>query len=146
MKRIVVGIQTHHSLQLNDAVRGITIACAGLRGAAGLVTKPEELQKLLYRATVLARDISVAEQAARRRLQELYLEDPETFRACRDGHCHWPDETAEGFIPRCSCEDKCLVHDHGLRKTEWAARYPDAVEEQCNCGEECPAHDRGESA
>jgi hypothetical protein len=33
VNRIVVGIQTHHSVQLDDAVRGLANASAGLRGA-----------------------------------------------------------------------------------------------------------------
>lgn len=140
MKRGVTGVQTHHSVQLDDAVRGLTNAGAGLRGAFRL-TDDQDLALLLGRLDVLTRDVSQAQQRARRRLQELYLEDPQTFRAAREGESPWPDEVAEGFVPRCSCDDQCLVHDQGLADSEWGQRYPDAVAEQCNCDYVCSQHE-----
>lgn len=124
---MIVGIQLHHSVHLSDATRGFVNGCAGLAGAAKR-TGDERLQSLLVRAETLIRDVSQAESAARRRMQELYIEDPQAFIAARDGKIPWPDEMAEGFVPRCSCYDRCLVHDSGV------------IDGTCNCDAVCPKH------
>lgn len=135
MKRRIVGIQTHHSVQLDDAARGAANMCAGLRGALKCTGDPEHA-KLLEEAAQLALRISEARSAASSRLLGFHAEDPERFRRCRDGIEPWPDETIGAFEPRCSCYDQCLIHDHGV----------DAPPEQCNCGRPCPAHFGQEAA
>ena len=135
MKRRIVGIQTHHSVQLDDALRGAMNACAGLRGALTCTGDPEHAA-LLEEATALARRVSHARDEATTRLRGFFEQDPERFKRCRDGVERWPDETIGPFEPRCSCYDRCLIHDMGV----------DAPFEQCNCYEECPAHPERKAA
>jgi hypothetical protein len=135
VQRRIIGIQTHHSVQLDDAMRGAANMCAGLRGALRCTGDPEHAG-LLEEAGALARRIARARTEAGARLQAFYAADPERFKRCRDGIEPWPDETLGGFEPRCSCHDRCLIHDHGV----------DAPPEQCNCGRECPAHPEREAA
>jgi hypothetical protein len=135
VQRRIIGIQTHHSVQLDDATRGAANMCAGLRGALRCTGDPV-LASLLDEATTLAGRIADARNAASSRLRGFYDEDPERFKRCRDGIEPWPDETIGAFQPRCSCYDRCLIHDHGVA----------APEEQCNCGVPCPAHPNREAA
>ena len=125
----IVGVQLHHSVYLSDAVRGLANACAGLSGAVKR-TDDESLRSLLARAQSLIADISIAESRARRRMEELYIEDPHTFISAREGEIPWPDERRDGFIPRCTCYDRCLVHDHGV------------LDAHCNCDKSCPQHEQ----
>jgi hypothetical protein len=135
LQRRIVGIQTHHSVQLDDAMRGAANMCAGLRGALKCTGDPAHA-KLLEEATALARRVAAARGEATTRLRGFYEDDPDRFRRCRDGIEPWPDETIGAFEPRCSCYDRCLIHDHGV----------DAPPEQCNCGRPCPAHFDEEAA
>jgi hypothetical protein len=129
MKRRIIGIQTHHSMQLDDAMRGALNMCAGLSGALTCTGDPEHA-RLLDEANLLARRIIGARDRATTSLRGFYDADPERFKRCRDGFEPWPDETLGPFEPRCSCHDRCLIHDHGI----------DAPIEQCTCGRACPAH------
>jgi len=135
VKRRIIGIQTHHSVQLDDATRGAANMCAGLRCAIRCTGDPEHA-RLLEEATALARRIGEARDEARARLRGFYDVDPERFKRCRDGIEPWPDETLGLFEPRCSCYDSCLIHDHGVV----------APPEQCNCGRECAAHAERDAA
>lgn len=135
MQRRIIGIQTHHSVQLDDAMRGAANMCAGLRGALKC-TGDADHALLLEEAALLARRISRARSEASSRLRAFYEADPERFKRCRDGMEPWPDETLGAFEPRCSCDDRCLIHDVGV----------DAPAEQCNCGRECPAYPEREAA
>lgn len=129
MGRNITGIQLHHSTFLGDAARGVVNAVAGLRATVGQ-TGDAAHQALLDEAVSLTRRINRAEAAARAALRQIHADDPATFRAARDGAIPWPGENADGFEPRCSCEDRCLYHDHGVL---------DAIT-QCICGARCPAH------
>jgi hypothetical protein len=129
LKRRIIGIQTHHSVQLDDATRGAANMCAGLRGALKCTGDPEHA-RLLAEATALLARIAEARNVASARLRGFYEADPERFRRCREGSEPWPDETLGAFEPRCSCYDRCLIHDHGVQ----------APAEQCNCDRPCPAH------
>ncbi len=128
-RRRIIGIQTHHSVQLDDALRGAANLCAGLSGALTCTGDPEHA-RLLDEARALAKRIAQARGVARQSLSDLYERDPELFRRCREGELPWPDETLGGFEPRCSCADRCLIHDLGV----------DAPAEHCRCGRACPAH------
>lgn len=132
MRRHIIGIQVHHSTLLDDAMRGAVNACAGLRGAHNL-TDNRDLLELLDAAQDLAVRITHARRDAGDRLQQLYEDDPQTFRDARAGRIPWPDETAEGFQPRCTCSDRCL-HEQGIEPGPLGI---------CNCPgvkRPCPAH------
>ena len=135
MKRRMVGLQIHHSVQLDDAMRGAANMCAGLRAALRCTGDPNHAQ-LLEDASALARRIAAARSEASLRLRGFYEADPERFKRCREGIEPWPDETLGPFEPRCSCYDRCLIHDHGVA----------APPEQCNCGRPCAAHPEREPA
>lgn len=125
MRRRIVGIQVHHSVFLDDALRGASNACAGLDSAI-VRTGDNDLIQLLWHLRGLARELSDARDHARGRL--LSLPKDQVIR-CRDGEEPWPDELPEGFVPRCTCYDRCLTHDTGVGR-----------DEDCNCEKACPAH------
>jgi hypothetical protein len=64
------------------------------------------------------------ETEARASMHGLHSADPERFVRCRDGEEPWPDELQAGFVPRHTCRDECLYHDHEVL---------DALM-QCTCG------------
>ena len=70
----------------------------------------------------------MARTAAGLRLQ-MHQRDPD-FKRYVDGEMPWPDELEEGFVARCSCDDRCLYHDIG-RGT---------LEDDCNCDKVCGQH------
>jgi hypothetical protein len=125
MRKPIVGIQVHHSVFLEDALRGAANASAGLDSAI-IRTGDHELIDLLWRLRQITREVSDARDRARARLQA--LPEDQVIR-CRDGEEPWPDELPEGFVPRCTCYDRCLTHDTGVGR-----------DEDCNCGKVCPAH------
>lgn len=129
MRKRIIGIQVHHSVFLDDALRGAANACAGLDSAI-VRTGDNDLIELLWRLRGLAHELSNARDGSRGRL--LSLPKDQVIR-CRDGEEPWPDELTEGFVPRCTCYDRCLTHDTGVGR-----------DEDCNCGKACPAH--GEQA
>jgi hypothetical protein len=129
MRRPITGIQVHHSVFLDDALRGAANACAGLDSAI-VRTGDNELIDLLWRLRELTRELGEARDRSRGRLRAL---PKDQVIRCRDGAEPWPDELSEGFVPRCTCYDRCLTHDTGVGR-----------DEDCNCGTVCPAH--GEQA
>ena len=72
--------------------------------------------------------------AAGMRLQ-MHQRDPD-FKRYVDGDLPWPDETAEGFVARCRCYDRCLFHDVGRG----------SLERDCSCDEWCRQHPDAEAA
>lgn len=132
MSRRITGIQTHHSLQLDDASRGATNMCVSLGGAVRKTGDPE-LADLQAEAVLLTRRIGRAREAANARLHGFYAEDPERFKRARAGAEPYPDETVGGFVARCTCYDLCL-HRYGIEPGENGI---------CNCDgvkPPCPAH------
>lgn len=135
MTRRITGIQTHHSLQLDDASRGATNMCVSLGGAVRRTGDPE-LACLQAEALLLTRRIGRAREAANASLQGLYVENPEHFKACRAGAEPYPDEAGRDFVARCTCYDQCL-HRYGIEPGENGI---------CNCEgvkAPCPAHYSG---
>ena len=131
--RRIIGIQVHHSVNLDDASRFAANMLTALE-AAHLRTGSEETRRLLDALTPLVREVGVARTAAGMRLQ-MHQRDAH-FKRYVDGDLPWPDELAEGFVPRCRCHDRCLFHDVG-RGT---------AENDCNCDEECGQHPEAEAA
>jgi hypothetical protein len=129
VRKRIIGIQVHHSVFLDDALRGAANACAGLDSAI-VRTGDNDLIEFLWRLRGLTRELSEARDRSRGRL--LSLPKDQVIR-CREGEEPWPDELPEGFVPRCTCYDRCLTHDTGVGR-----------DEDCNCGKVCPAH--GEQA
>ena len=134
VKRTVTGIQLHHHVQLDDAVRGLANGLTGLRGAHRLTDNPR-LIALHDQLQAGMRDVAEERDAAAERFRRFYVEDPDRFKRCRDGHEPWPDEVAAGFTARCTCHDACL-HSHGLEPG------PNGI---CNCDgvkPPCPQHEQ----
>jgi hypothetical protein len=125
VRKRIIGIQVHHSVFLDDALRGAANACAGLDSAI-LRTGDNELIDLLWRLRGLTRELGDARDRSRGRLRGW---DADQVARCREGEEPWPDELPEGFVPRCTCYDRCLTHDTGVGR-----------EEDCNCGKPCPEH------
>jgi hypothetical protein len=125
VRKRIIGIQVHHSVFLDDALRGAANACAGLDSAI-VRTGDNDMIELLWRLRGLARELSNARDRSQGRL--LSLPKEQVIR-CRDGEEPWPDELTEGFVPRCTCYDRCLTHDTGVGRGK-----------DCNCGKACPAH------
>src|SRR5688500_14634712 len=126
MRKRIVGIQVHHSVFLEDALRGAANACAGLDSAI-LRTGDNDLIELLWRLRGLTRELGDARDRSRGRLRSL---PKEKVTRCREGEEPWPDELPEGFVPRCTCYDRCQIHGGGRSEDEgWV----------CNC-QPCPAH------
>jgi hypothetical protein len=131
--RRIIGIQTHHSVNLDDASRfGVNMLTA--LEATLKRTGEREIKQLLEELRPLVRQIGVARTAAGLRLQ-MHQRDPD-FKRYVDGDLPWPDELAEGFVPRCRCDDRCLYHDVG-RGT---------LEDDCNCDRVCGQHGDAEAA
>jgi hypothetical protein len=132
VKRTVVGIQMHHHTNLDDACRGAAIMLSGLHAAARVTGDPR-LLVLHDQLQAATRELAREREAATERFRGLYAESPERFKRCRDGFEPWPDETPEGFVPRCTCNDKCL-HRFGVEP---------GANGICNCEgvkPPCPAH------
>ena len=131
--RRIIGIQTHHSVNLDDASRfGVNMLTA-LEATLKRTGDPE-IQALLDELGPLVRQVGVARTAAGLRLK-LHQRDAD-FRRYVEGEMPWPDELEEGFIPRCTCDDRCLFHDIG-RGT---------LEDDCNCDRICGQHGEAEAA
>ncbi|MFF4014084.1 hypothetical protein [Streptomyces sp. NPDC001843] len=111
--RGVTGIQLHHVTDLQDARRFLGNAVMALRAAHVRTgdTRFSGLAEQLKDVIAEARDL---EGEARASMQRLHSEDPERFTRCRDGEEPWPDELQAGFVPRHTCRDECLYHDHGV--------------------------------
>ena len=125
--RRITGIQVHHSVNLDDASRfGVNMLTA--LAAAHTRTGDPELRRLIDELGPLIRQVGVARTAAGLRLQ-MHQRDPDLKRYV-DGELPWPDELEEGFVPRCTCHDRCLFHDVG-RGT---------LEDDCSCGKVCGQH------
>ncbi|MER7208677.1 hypothetical protein [Streptosporangium sp. NPDC000239] len=121
--RGVTGVQMHHTTDLQDATRFLGNAVMALR-AAHVRTGDERysgLAEQLKAVTVQARGL---ESQARASMEDLHVADPELFLRCRDGEEPWPDEIQAGFIPRHTCRDRCLYHDHDVL----------GAITQCTCG------------
>ena len=125
--RRITGIQVHHSVNLDDASRFGANMLTALQ-AVHRKTGSEETRRLLDALGPLVREIGVARTAAGMRLH-MHQRDPD-FRHYVEGDMPWPDELADGFVPRCRCNDKCLVHDVGRG----------SAERDCTCGEWCRRH------
>ncbi|HYN50890.1 MAG TPA: hypothetical protein VES62_08180 [Thermoleophilaceae bacterium] len=96
MRKRIIGIQVHHSVFLDDALRGAANACAGLDSAI-VRTGDNDLIELLWRLRGLTRELSEARDRSRGRL----LSPPkDQVIRCREGEEPWPDELPEGFVPR----------------------------------------------
>jgi hypothetical protein len=131
--RRIVGIQLHHSVNLEDASRfGVNLLSA-LQGVHKRTGDPE-IRQLLDQLQPLVRQVGVARTAAGLRLQ-MHQRDPD-FKRYVEGELPWPDELADGFVPRCTCHDRCLFHDIG-RGT---------LEDDCNCDRICGQHGDAEAA
>jgi hypothetical protein len=131
--RRIIGIQTHHSVNLEDASRFAVNMLTALEATLKRTGDPE-IHQMLDRLRPLVREIGVARTAAGLRLQ-MHQRDPD-FKRYVDGELPWPDELEEGFIPRCTCDDRCLYHDIG-RGT---------LENDCNCDRVCGQHGDAEAA
>ena len=131
--RRIIGIQTHHSVNLEDASRFAVNMLTALEATLKRTHDPE-IQHLLDELRPLVRQVGVARTAAGLRLQ-MHQRDPD-FKRYVEGELPWPDELAEGFVARCTCDDRCLYHDIG-RGT---------IEDDCNCGRVCGQHGDAEAA
>jgi len=130
--RRIVGIQLHHSVNLEDASRfGVNLLTA--LGGVHKRTGDPEIRELLDKLGPLVRQVGVARTAAGLRLQ-MHQRDPD-FQRYVDGELPWPDELEEGFVPRCTCSDRCLFHDIGRGTLE-----------DCNCDRVCGQHGDAEAA
>ncbi|MEV0148355.1 MULTISPECIES: hypothetical protein [unclassified Nonomuraea] len=122
--RGVTGIQLHHTTDLQDAVRFLSNAVMALR-AAHVRTGDAQYSDLAAQLRTMAAEARTLESQARARMQGLQSSDPAQFVRCREGHEPWPDEIQPGFVPRHTCQDQCLYHDHDVL---------DAIM-QCTCGQ-----------
>jgi hypothetical protein len=130
--RRIIGIQIHHSVNLDDASRFAVNMLTALEAAEKKTAHPE-VRALLDSLRPLVREIGVARTAAGLRLQ-MHQRDSD-FKRYVDGELPWPDETPEGFVPRCTCHDRCLFHDIGRGGPE-----------HCNCDRVCGQHGDAEAA
>jgi hypothetical protein len=125
--RRIIGIQVHHSANLEDASRfGVNMLTA--LEAAHHKTDSDEIRRLIDALGGLVREVGVARTAAGLRLQ-MHQRDPD-FKRYVDGLLPWPDEAADTFVPRCTCNDRCLYHDIGRGSPE----------RDCNCDTVCGQH------
>lgn len=108
--RTVKGIQLHHVTDLQDAGRHLGNAAQATL-AAGTRTGDLRYAELRSRIVAIATEAKALEEEARARLEAM---DREQFTRCREGEEPWPDEVGAGFIPRHTCEDQCLYHDHNV--------------------------------
>jgi hypothetical protein len=130
--RRIVGIQIHHSVNLDDASRFAVNMLTALE-AADKKSASSEISELLSELRPLVRGIGVARTAAGLRLQ-MHQRDPD-FNRYVEGELPWPDEREEGFVPRCTCNDRCLFHDVGRGGPE-----------HCSCDRVCGQHRDAEAA
>jgi hypothetical protein len=121
--RGVTGIQLHHVTNLQDAGRFLGNAAMALR-AAHVRTGDDRYSALAAQLKAVVTHARELENEARADMHELHATDPERFVRCREGEEPWPGEIAAGFIPRHTCRDECLYHDHDVL---------DAIM-QCTCG------------
>jgi hypothetical protein len=121
--RGVTGVQLHHTTNLQDAGRFMTNALMALR-AAHVRTGDDRYASLATQFQTMAAQVRELEEQARESMMALHSADPERFVRCREGEEPWPDEIQAGFIPRHTCKDSCLYHDHGVL----------AGIMQCTCG------------
>lgn len=126
MKPKIIGIHVHHSVFLDDALRGAANMRAGLNSA---IQRTGDLELIEIAANF--QDTLKKIQSARNSAKEFIQSMPtDQVIQCREGYKPWPDEIAENFVPRCTCYDRCQIHDFGRSEDEgWI----------CNCGD-CPAH------
>ncbi|MBN6058168.1 hypothetical protein JYK22_39970, partial [Nonomuraea sp. RK-328] len=122
--RGVTGMQLHHTTDLQDASRFLGNAVMALR-AAHVRTGDARYSSLASQLKSMAAETRILENQARERMHGLHSDDPEMFTRCREGEEPWPDEIQAGFIPRHTCRDQCLYHDHDVL---------DAIM-QCTCGQ-----------
>ncbi len=122
--RGVTGIQMHHTTDLQDATRFLGNAAMALR-AAHVRTGDDRYSDLAAQLKAMAVEARVLETQARASMEGLHSTDPEQFVRCRDGHEPWPDEIQAGFVPRHTCRDQCLYHDHNVLNAIM----------QCTCGQ-----------
>ncbi|WP_101782882.1 hypothetical protein [Nonomuraea indica] len=122
--RGVTGIQMHHTTDLQDAVRFLSNAMMALR-AAHVRTGNDQYSDLAAQLKAMTTEARTLEDQARARMRDLHSTDPAQFVRCRDGREPWPDEIQPGFVPRHTCKDQCLYHDHDVL---------DAIM-QCTCGQ-----------
>jgi hypothetical protein len=130
MSKPVIGIQVHHSVFLDDALRGAANARAGLRSAIQRTGDPD-LIAVAERADDVLRELRTARDEARMRL--LSMPRDQVIRS-REGFEPYPDELAGGFVGRCTCYDQCAIHTRGQSAEDgWI----------CNCAASCSVHPRG---
>jgi hypothetical protein len=122
--RGVTGIQLHHTTDLQDAARFLSNAVMALK-AAHVRTGDGEYSDLAAQLTTMVSRARDLEGQARARMQGLHSSDPERFVRCREGEEPWPDEIQAGFVPRHTCKDQCLYHDHDVLNAIM----------QCTCGQ-----------
>ncbi|MFC7650129.1 hypothetical protein ACFQX6_64690 [Streptosporangium lutulentum] len=113
----------HHTTDLQDASRFMVNAAMALR-AAHVRTGDDRYSSLAAQLKAIATEARGLETQARASLHGLHSVDPEQFVRCREGEEPWPDEIQAGFVPRHTCNDQCLYHDHDVL---------DAIM-QCTCG------------
>lgn len=131
--RRIIGLQVHHSVNLDDASRFAANMLTALE-AAHRKSDSAQTRRLIDVLTPLVREVGVERTAAGMRLQ-MHQRDPQ-FKRYVEGDMPWPDETSEGFVARCRCSDRCLYHDIG-RGSE---------EQDCTCDEWCRQHPDAEAA
>jgi hypothetical protein len=119
----VTGIQRHHATDLQDAVRFLGNAAMAVR-AAHVRTGDDRYATLTAQLNDVHARMRELEGQARASMRTLHATDPDRFVRCRDGEEPWPDEIEPGFVPRHTCQDQCLYHDHDV---------VDALM-QCTCG------------
>lgn len=111
--RGVTGMQLHHTTDLQDATRFLSNGAMAMR-AAHVRTGDKRYPDLVTKLQEVQAHARALEGEARARLQRLHAADPQRFVRCREGEEPWPDEIAPGFIPRHTCQDRCLYYDHGV--------------------------------
>jgi hypothetical protein len=111
--RGVTGIQLHHVTDLQDARRFLGNAVMAL-SAAHARTGDARFSGLAEQLKGLVAETRGLEGEARDSMHRLHSTDPERFVRCREGEEPWPDELQAGFIPRHTCQDECLYHDHDV--------------------------------
>lgn len=122
--RGVTGIQCHHVTDLQDAARFLGNAAMAVR-AAHVRTGDDRYASLIGQLHDMHARMRELEGHARASMQALHSTDPDRFVRCRDGEEPWPGEIEPGFVPRHTCQDQCLYHDHDVL---------DALM-QCTCGQ-----------
>jgi hypothetical protein len=111
--RGVTGVQLHHMTDLQDASRFLGNAAMALR-AAHIRTGDDQYSALAAELKALVARAGQLAGEARSGMRRLYESDPERFVRCREGEEPWPGEIEAGFIPRHTCKDECLYHDHDV--------------------------------